>query len=172
MRSIFYTNAAGPSQQFGWVGHGHYAPLNVPNIFKAAGLNTRWIPGQDPVFEVGFLYPSPPSHSPPPPPPAPAPRPPSPPSPPVYSGPASVKVKKSIPKTEYSGYKQTTRLELPARAPPYSGTPPATSTPPSTTTTTTATTTRTTTRRTLRYSPVSPYSYSPTPPSSQYNSGE
>ena len=34
----------GPSQTFGWVGPGRYAPLNIPNIFKAAGINTKWIP--------------------------------------------------------------------------------------------------------------------------------
>ena len=51
---------AGPSQQFGWVGHGSYAPLNIPNIFKAAGLNTQWIPQVDKIFEAGLSYPAPP----------------------------------------------------------------------------------------------------------------
>ena len=37
-------SSPGPSQTFGWVGHGRYAPLNIPNIFKAAGINTKWIP--------------------------------------------------------------------------------------------------------------------------------
>ena len=154
----------GPSQQFGWAGHGHYAPLNIPNIFKAAGINTRWIPGQDPVFQVGLLYPSPPSqYSPPPAPAAPA--------APAYSG--AVKVKKSIPKTQYSEYKQSGRVEPPAVPPPYSGPPPSPSTPALTTTSTTTTTrpTTTTTTRTLRYSPAAFYRQSPTPPSYQYSAG-
>lgn len=48
---------SGPSQQFGWVGHGTYAPLNIPNIFKAAGINTRWIPEVNEIFEAGLTYP-------------------------------------------------------------------------------------------------------------------
>lgn len=54
----FIIKQAGPSQQFGWVGHGTYAPLNIPNIFKAAGLNTRWIPEVDEIFETGLTYPA------------------------------------------------------------------------------------------------------------------
>ena len=50
---------SGPSQSYGWVGHGSYAPLNINNIFKAAGINTRWIPEIDPIFTTGLLYPSP-----------------------------------------------------------------------------------------------------------------
>ena len=57
----FIIKPAGPSQQFGWVGHGRYAPLNIPNIFAAAGLATRWTPGVDPLFEAGFSYPAPPA---------------------------------------------------------------------------------------------------------------
>ena len=155
---------AGPSQQHGWAGHGHYAPLNIPNIFKAAGINTRWIPGQDPVFQVGLLYPSPPSQSSPPSPPPPPP----PPPPAAYSG--AVKVKKSIPKTQYSEYKQSTRVELPAVPPPYSGPPPTTPAPtPTSTTTTTTVRPTTTTGRALRYSPAP--SYSRSPPSYQYSGG-
>ena len=45
---------SGPSQQFGWVGHGTYAPLNIPNIFKAAGIKTRWIPEVNEIFEAGL----------------------------------------------------------------------------------------------------------------------
>ena len=47
---------AGPSQQFEWIGHGTYAPLNVPNIFKAANLDTRWNPETDEIFEAGLIY--------------------------------------------------------------------------------------------------------------------
>ena len=63
----FIIKQAGPSQQFGWVGHGRYAPLNIPNIFKTVGLNTAWIPGVNSIFPVGLNYPAPPSqhkHSP------------------------------------------------------------------------------------------------------------
>jgi len=55
----FIIKQAGPSQSYGWVGHGSYAPLNINNIFKAAGINTRWIPEIDPIFTTGLLYPSP-----------------------------------------------------------------------------------------------------------------
>jgi len=54
----FIIKQAGPSQQFGWIGHGTYAPLDIPNIFKAAGLNTRWIPEVDELFEAGLTYPA------------------------------------------------------------------------------------------------------------------
>merc|ERR1712123_104945 len=54
----FIIKQAGPSQQFGWIGHGTYAPLNIPNIFKAAGINTRWIPEVNEIFEAGLTYPS------------------------------------------------------------------------------------------------------------------
>lgn len=57
----FIIKQAGPSQQFGWIGHGTYAPLDIPNIFKAAGLNTRWIPEVDELFEAGLTYPAAPS---------------------------------------------------------------------------------------------------------------
>ena len=46
----FIIKQAGPSQQFGWVGHGRFAPLNIPNIFKTIGLNTGWAPGVNSVF--------------------------------------------------------------------------------------------------------------------------
>ena len=52
---------SGPSQQFGWVGHGTYAPLDIPNIFKAAGINTRWIPEVNEIFEAGLTYPAAPA---------------------------------------------------------------------------------------------------------------
>jgi len=55
----FIIKQAGPSQQFGWVGHGEFAPLNIPNIFKAAGINTKWIPEDNKIFEAGLLYPAP-----------------------------------------------------------------------------------------------------------------
>ena len=60
----FIIKQAGPSQQFGWVGPGRFAPLNIPNIFKAAGLNTHWDPGLNSVFPVGLKYPAPPSSHP------------------------------------------------------------------------------------------------------------
>ena len=170
------SGAAGPSQQFAWAGHGgHLAPLNIPNIFRAAGLNTRWTPGIDPVFQVGLLYPSAasqatglaapvaPAAPPPPLPPAAA---------PVYSPGASVKVKKSIPNTEYT-------KNLPAIAPPYTGPAQVTSSPPppappttTATTTTTETPTQTTPSTIYRYSTLVPaYRQSPTPSSYYHHSG-
>lgn len=118
----------GPSQQYGWVGHGTYAPYNIPNIFQAAGINTRWIPGIDPVFQVGLLYPDPApaqsmslnSYS-----------------PPSNNYGSSVKVKKSIPNSAYGNQKEAIEIsplpqlvktkpqEAPAVPPPYTG--PATS---------------------------------------------
>ena len=161
----------GPSQQFSWAGHGgHAAPLNIPNIFRAAGLDTRWTPGRDPVFQVGLLYPQATGQAAPvAPAPAPAPA-------PVYSPAASVKVKKSIPNTEYS-------RDLPAVAPPYTGptrvtteSPPppssTTTTTPTPTTTSTTTPSPTTPPNIYRYSTlVPPYRQSPTPASYHYNSG-
>ena len=96
----------GPSQQYGWVGHGSYAPVNIPNIFKAAGIKTRWTPGIDPVFQVGLLYPgsnnqvSQPQNN-------------YAPAPVNYE--SSVKVKKSIPNSLYK--KET--ASKPAEAPQY-----------------------------------------------------
>ena len=154
------------------MGHGgHLAPVNIPNIFRAAGLNTRWTPGLDPIFQVGLLYSSPqataqaaPVAPPPPPPPPPA-------GAGAYSPAASVKVKKSIPHTEYRG-------DLPALAPAYTGpaeVPSSSSTsppPPATTTTTTSQPTPATPPPTIyRYSTVPPYRQSPTPASYHHNSG-
>eukprot|EP00095_Tigriopus_kingsejongensis_P011833 maker-scaffold412_size179788-snap-gene-0.20 protein:Tk11833 transcript:maker-scaffold412_size179788-snap-gene-0.20-mRNA-1 annotation:"kxy xw signal peptide domain protein" len=45
---------AGPSKQFGWVGHGKYAPLNIPNPFPRN--LPKWHP-MDGIFEAGLLYP-------------------------------------------------------------------------------------------------------------------
>ena len=45
-------HSSGPSQTFGWVGPGRYAPLNIPNIFKAAGINTKWIAEVTPFFSI------------------------------------------------------------------------------------------------------------------------
>jgi len=124
----FIIQQAGPSQQFGWVGHGTYAPVNVPNIFKAAGINTRWTPGIDPIFQVGLLYPSSPTGS----------------TQTSYSSqaqsipsvtsnflPSSVKVKKSIANSLYDKQKQSITkikniqplIEQPALPPPYAGPP-------------------------------------------------
>jgi len=54
----FIIKQAGPSQEFGWIGHGTYAPLDVPNIFKAAGVDTHWNPEKDAIFETGLIYPA------------------------------------------------------------------------------------------------------------------
>ena len=43
----------GPSQEFGWVGNGIHTPVGVPNIFKHAGIDTRWNPDIDNIFEAG-----------------------------------------------------------------------------------------------------------------------
>ena len=66
---------SGPSKQYGWVGHGRYAPLNIPNPFPAD--LPKWIPMRNNIFEAGLLYPGKPSGNPapaapPPPPPQPA----------------------------------------------------------------------------------------------------
>jgi len=53
----FIIRKAGPSQTFGWLGHGSYAPLNIPNIFKNLGLDTTWNPSLNNVFPVGLSYP-------------------------------------------------------------------------------------------------------------------
>ena len=50
---------SGPSREFDWVGHGTYAPLDIPNIFKAAGIYTHWDPETNKIFETGKLYVSP-----------------------------------------------------------------------------------------------------------------
>ena len=152
------------------MGHGgHQAPLNIPNIFRAAGLSARWTPGLDPLFQVGLLYPASPATgqaapvAPPPPPPPP-------PAAAAYSPAASVKVKKSIPNTEYRG-------ELPAIAPPFTGPAQVTTTsstsppPPATTPTTTTPTTPSPPPTIYRYRTVPPYRQSPTPASYHHNSG-
>ena len=53
----FIIKQAGPSQTYGWLGHGSYAPLNIPNIFKNIGLDTTWNPSINSVFPVGLSYP-------------------------------------------------------------------------------------------------------------------
>ena len=62
---------AGPSKQYAWVGHGRYAPLNIPNPFPAS--LPKWVPMGNNIFEAGLLYPGKPGGSskpaPPPPPP-------------------------------------------------------------------------------------------------------
>ena len=44
---------SGPSREFGWAGHGTFAPLDIPNIFKAAGIDTHWDPDSNKIFETG-----------------------------------------------------------------------------------------------------------------------
>ena len=46
---------SGPSQEFGWVGHGDrdYTPLDIPNVFKVAGIDTQWNPETNKIFETG-----------------------------------------------------------------------------------------------------------------------
>lgn len=46
---------AGPSKQFAWIGHGRYAPLNIPNPFPHD--LPKWIPMGNNIFEAGLLYP-------------------------------------------------------------------------------------------------------------------
>ena len=53
----FIIKQAGPSQTYGWLGHGRYAPLNIPNIFRNLGIDTSWNPAVDNVFPVGLNYP-------------------------------------------------------------------------------------------------------------------
>ena len=55
----FIIKQAGPSQTFGWVGPGSYAPLNIPNIFKSIGLDTSWNPDENSVYPVKLTYPAP-----------------------------------------------------------------------------------------------------------------
>ena len=52
---IWYDIVSGPSQEFSWVGHGDrdYAPLDIPNVFKAAGIDTHWDPETNKIFETG-----------------------------------------------------------------------------------------------------------------------
>ena len=44
MTIVHAFSCSGPSQEFGWAGHGSYAPLGIPNIFKVAGIDTKWDP--------------------------------------------------------------------------------------------------------------------------------
>ena len=53
----FIIKQAGPSQTYGWLGHGRYAPLNIPNIFRNLGLDTTWNPSINNIFPVGLNYP-------------------------------------------------------------------------------------------------------------------
>ena len=59
----FIIKQAGPSQTYGWLGHGRYAPLNIPNIFKNIGLDTYWNHEDNSVFPVGLNYPPPKTQS-------------------------------------------------------------------------------------------------------------
>ena len=154
-------NISGPSQTFGWVGHGHHAPVNVPNIFAAAGLNTRWTPGIDPLFQVGLLYPSAPvatgNQSP---------KQPTTLTAPSYNPPtndyaSSVKVKKSIPNSDYKKVVAPVK-DSPAVPPAYTGPvfssqPTAKPTTTTVSTTTTATTTTTTRSTTTRHKSITPF---------------
>ena len=69
---LTFTNSllfSGPSKQFAWIGHGRYAPLNIPNPFPHD--LPKWIPMGNNIFEAGLLYPgkpgkpAPPAYSPP-----------------------------------------------------------------------------------------------------------
>lgn len=54
---------AGPSKQFGWVGHGTWVPkYSVPNAFADAGLPNWNL--MDGIFEAGLLYPGKPAAAP------------------------------------------------------------------------------------------------------------
>ena len=46
---------AGPSKQFGWIGHGRYAPVNIKSPFPKD--LPKWIPMGNNIFEAGLLYP-------------------------------------------------------------------------------------------------------------------
>lgn len=52
---------AGPSKQFGWIGHGRYAPLNIKSPFPKD--LPKWIPMGNNIFEAGLLYPGKPGSS-------------------------------------------------------------------------------------------------------------
>ena len=54
----FIIKQAGPSQTYGWLGHGKYAPLNIPNIFKNLKLDTSWNPSINSIFPVSLNYPA------------------------------------------------------------------------------------------------------------------
>ena len=182
----FIIKQAGPSQQFGWLGHGRFAPLNIPNIFKTVGLNTAWLPGVNSVFPVGLNYPAPPGpashhkHSP-----GPAPvkktTTVAPPPPPVttekYQAPATTTTTTSSSLGSIPVYQPSHHTPLPAYRPAsnqnqietlYYGsqivnlyTPPAktTTTTATTTTTTTATTPTTTTYKAVTTTPTLKYTY-------------
>jgi hypothetical protein len=77
---------AGPSQEFGWVGHGngYNAPHNLQNPFPAH--LTKWILQNNKIFEAGLLYPGAPGSTYSPPPPA------APPAAPAYNAPAAPEV--------------------------------------------------------------------------------
>ena len=77
----------GPSKQYGWIGHGRYAPLNIQNPFPAD--LPKWIPMGNNIFEAGLLYPGKPGGKPAPPPPSYSAAAPAPPAPPSYSAPAA-----------------------------------------------------------------------------------
>ena len=53
---------AGPSKQYGWVGHGRYAPINIKSPFPKD--LPKWIPMGNNIFEAGLLYPGKPGSKP------------------------------------------------------------------------------------------------------------
>ena len=52
---------AGPSKQYGWIGHGTYAPLGIKSPFPKD--LPKWIPMGNNIFEAGLLYPGKPGGS-------------------------------------------------------------------------------------------------------------
>ena len=56
MTIVHVFSCSGPSQEFGWAGHGSSAPLDIPNIFKVAGIDTKWDPESNKIFETGDMF--------------------------------------------------------------------------------------------------------------------
>lgn len=92
---------AGPSKQYAWVGHGRYAPLNIPNPFPDD--LPKWIPMGNNIFEAGLLYPGKPGGSP-----VASKKPAPPPAPPVaqssYSAPVVEQPSYSVPQASVDSY--------------------------------------------------------------------
>ena len=91
---------AGPSKQYAWVGHGRYAPLNIPNPFPKD--SPKWVPMGNNIFEAGLLYPGKPGSKPP----VSSKPPPPPPSDPVpsYSAPAPAPQPSYAPQASVDSY--------------------------------------------------------------------
>jgi hypothetical protein len=124
---------AGPSKEFGWVGHGngYNAPHNLENPFPST--LPKWILQNNKIFEAGLLYPGPPesaesSYNPPPPPPPTYNAPAAPAAPEVaevsYSAPTSYNVPVIPVSSSYNS------VSVPAELPTYSADPSPVYNPP------------------------------------------